>query len=84
MFVSRRTDWGRGERVFEYLGKDKVAISYPIATSAQIGKWSEARDAREPCSTPAFVRVRPFDSAIRSSAATGRRAWKLWPGAWIV
>ena len=48
-------------------------------TVAQIGKWSDAvREAAQSC-TPQSVKVRSREAMIRSSRATGRRAWKLFP-----
>ena len=46
---------------------------------AQIGRWSDARRAAGLMCTPAASMFRSLWTMIRSSAATGWRAWKLGP-----
>ena len=56
-----------------------MARSHDEATRAQIGRWSEARRAPALMCTPAASMLRSLWTMIRSSCATGWRAWKLGP-----
>ncbi len=52
---------------------------HAFSTRAQIGRWSEALRADGLICTPASTTCSSRETRIRSSRATGRRAWKLGP-----